>query len=216
MNFKSTLLIPALLASISVLCIQCSDEKSQNARIEPVTTSILATALSSLAVNLFQGLLGSLFKPSDYQDTVIFGRPMRIKMCGDACVQITDRGSSITSTGTGTTLQEALGDATKKIFDELLKRNLLSLHDLCVLHITFPHPNQAQCPGAIINPCDLLHPVLTTPTPCVNKVGDSYCNSNVHRCEDHLFQTFMHHNCWKACTNGLCNLNTGPVDPCKV
>lgn len=86
------------------------------------------------------------------------------------------------------------------MFDELLHKGLLSLHDLCDLHITFPHPNQEQCPGQSINPCNLIHPVITTKTPCVNKLGDSYCNSNVKRCDDHLYQTFMHHNCLKACT----------------
>ncbi len=65
---------------------------------------------------------------------------MRIKTCGEACVQITDRATGITETGTGNTMQEAMGDATKKMFDELLSRGILSLHDLCDLHITFPHP----------------------------------------------------------------------------
>jgi hypothetical protein len=30
---------------------------------------------------------------------------MRIKMCGDACVQMTDRGSGVTVVGTGTSAQ---------------------------------------------------------------------------------------------------------------
>ncbi len=60
--------------------------------------------------------------------------------------------------------KEAIGDATKKIFDELLKKGLLTLHDLCDLHIHFPHPDQQTCPGVEISPCDLIHPVLTTPS----------------------------------------------------
>ncbi len=60
--------------------------------------------------------------------------------------------------------KEAIGDATKKLFDDLLSKNLLSLHDLCDLHITFPHPDENMCPGFSINPCDLIHPVKTTPS----------------------------------------------------
>lgn len=37
--------------------------------------------------------------------TVIYGRSMRIKMCGDTCVQITDRASGITVVGTGSSAQ---------------------------------------------------------------------------------------------------------------
>lgn len=66
-------------------------------------------------------------------------------------------------TSTNYLIKEALGDVTKKMFDELISRNLLSLNDLCHLHIIFPHPNQAVCPGVQINPCDLIHPVKTTP-----------------------------------------------------
>ncbi|CAF0831446.1 unnamed protein product [Brachionus calyciflorus] len=210
---NKTFLLCVFICAIGI--IKCT-EQEKDVRLEPVTTSLLASALTSVAVNLFQGLLSHLFKPSDYQDTLIFDRSMRIKMCGETCVQITDRASSITTTGTGATLQEALGVATKNMFDELLIRNLLSLHDLCNLNIVFPHPNTLQCAGQVINPCDLLHPVLTTPTPCINKLGDIYCSSNAKRCGEHLYQSFMQMNCWKTCTNGTCTLNSGPVNPCKV
>ncbi len=75
------------------------------------------------------------------------------------------------------------------MFDELLTKNILSLHDLCDLHITFPHPSESNilkilfiflkrfffnmkiliqdqevCPGVQISPCDLIHPVKTTPS----------------------------------------------------
>ena len=72
---------------------------------------------------------------------------MRINICpaGNTpstqfCVTITDRASGHSHTGTGATNQEAIGEATKKIFDDLLTHDLLSLHDLCELHIVFPHP----------------------------------------------------------------------------
>lgn len=35
----------------------------------------------------------------------MYGRSMRIKMCGETCVQITDRASGITVVGTGSTAQ---------------------------------------------------------------------------------------------------------------
>ncbi len=60
--------------------------------------------------------------------------------------------------------KEALGDASKQMYEELLKEGQLSLYDLCDLHITFPHPDQQTCPGVNIDPCDLTHPVVTTPS----------------------------------------------------
>lgn len=88
----------------------------------------------------------------------MFNRMVRIKECGDNnCIQITDKQSGFMGKGTGSSKQEALGDATQQLFEELLQNNLLSLFDLCDLHITFPHPNQEQCKNVQINPCILLY-----------------------------------------------------------
>ena len=125
---------------------------------------------------------------------------MRLKMCGDACCQLTDRASGITEVGTGSNAQEAIGDATKKLFDELLTKNILSLNDLCDLHITFPHPDQTTCAGYQINPCDLIHPVVTTPVPCHNSHGDYYCEKYKSRCDIPTFHTFMRESCLKTCS----------------
>lgn len=137
--------------------------------------------------------------------TILYGRSMRIKMCNEdaTCVQITDRASGITEVGTGSNTQEAIGDASKKIFDELLSKNLLSLYDLCNLHITFPHPDQTTCPGFNINPCDLIHPVVTTPVPCHNQHGDVYCERYKSRCNEPVFHDFMRTHCLKTCSYAL-------------
>ena len=37
-------------------------------RIEPATTAMLVSALAPIAINLLQGLVGHIFKPSDFQD----------------------------------------------------------------------------------------------------------------------------------------------------
>lgn len=219
MNFKSILSVCVLATlAVSINCSKDSKKKSNevSARIEPATTAILVSALAPVVVNLLQGLVGHIFSPSDYQDTVIYGRSMRLKMCGEDCAQLTDRASGITEVGHGSNTQEALGDATKKMFDELISRNLLSLNDLCHLHITFPHPNQETCPGVIINPCDLYHPVKTTPTPCHNQHGDAYCERYSYRCDQPQFHTFMRQYCLKTCSKGTCSFDTAPVDPCKV
>jgi len=79
-------------------------------------------------------------------------------------------------------------------------KGLLSLQNLCDLNIHFPHPDQSTCPGVQISPCDLIHPVVTTKAPCKNLLGDSYCDKNVGRCFDHLYEAFMHHNCLKTCS----------------
>ena len=94
---------------------------------------MLVSALAPVAINLISGLFGSLFSPADFQDvkynlftmntelyfnifkTIIYGRSMRIKMCGDTCVQITDRASGITCVGSGSTQPEAIGEATQKM-----------------------------------------------------------------------------------------------------
>lgn len=47
---------------------------------------------------------------------------------------------------------------------------------------------------------DLIHPVITTPTPCVDKLIGSYCTTNMNRCGVALYQTFMLENCFKTCT----------------
>jgi hypothetical protein len=91
---------------------------------------------------------------------------MKVKVCTDAkfCIQITDQYTGIVSTGTGESYQEALGAATRDIYEELLQDGQLSVYDLCELHMSFPHPDQDNCSDVKINPCDLLHPVDTTPS----------------------------------------------------
>ena len=79
---------------------------------------------------------------------------VRVKQCGENnCIEITDKQTGLVGRGTGSSSQEALGDATQQLFEELLEKGHLSLFDLCELHITFPHPNKDQCPGVEINPC---------------------------------------------------------------
>ncbi len=91
---------------------------------------------------------------------------MKVKVCSDSefCIQITDEYTGIVSTGNGQSYQEALGSATKDIYEELLQDGQLSLYDLCELHMRFPHPDQDNCSNIEINPCDLLSPVVTTPS----------------------------------------------------
>ena len=37
-------------------------------RVEPATTALLVSALAPIAINLLQGLVGHIVKPSDFQD----------------------------------------------------------------------------------------------------------------------------------------------------
>lgn len=202
--------------ALSTECSRPDDKKSSELipKIEPVTTSLLVSALLPVAINALSGLWGFLTKPSDFQDTIIFGRSMRIKMCGETCAQITDRASGLTEVGMGDTVQGAIGDATKKLFDELLTKDLISLHDLCDLHITFPHPDQNTCPGFQINPCDLIHPVATTPVPCHNQHGDVYCERYKSRCDIPNYHSFMRQYCLKTCSAGTCSFDDTPKNPC--
>lgn len=71
---------------------------------------------------------------------------MKVKICeeSDFCIEITDEWSGVITTGTGKSYQEAIGDATKQMYEELLKKGKLSLQDLCDLHIVFPHPGSTE------------------------------------------------------------------------
>lgn len=90
---------------------------------------------------------------------------MRVDLCEKSgkCIKITDKATGISATGTGANQQEAIADVSKKLFGKLISLGILSMWDLCYQFIVFPHPNQTLCPGVTINPCDLIHPVETTP-----------------------------------------------------
>merc|ERR1712122_74211 len=220
MNFKTTLCVFVLTAVI--LSIDCSKKDKESTdvsnKIEPATTTLIVTALAPVVINALTGLFQHLTKPSDTQDTIIFGRSMRLKICNEeaTCVQLTDRASGLSEVGTGSNTQEATGDATKKLFDDLLTKNILSLHDLCDLHIFFPHPDQNTCPGVQINPCDLIHPVATTPVPCHDKHGSKYCQRNKKKCDEPVYHTFMREQCLYTCSGGTCSFDNKPVNPCVL
>jgi hypothetical protein len=61
----------AVLAALSVYALASKVEQSSDKpqkKTDPATGAMLASALVPIATNLLQGLLGALFKPSDYQD----------------------------------------------------------------------------------------------------------------------------------------------------
>jgi hypothetical protein len=183
------------------------------ARIEPVTTTLIVSALAPLVLNLFTGLLGSLLnKPNDIEERVIYGRPMQIKLCGEEnCLQMLDKGSGLTAVGKGDTVQHALGDATSAMLTILLEKKLLSMHDLCREHIHFPHPDKENCPGVEINTCELSKPILPTPG-CFDHFGDKYCKNMAAHCKDTMYATFMMSNCYKTCTDNCYKPPPGPCD----
>ena len=205
----------ALFGALAAICVATNEvNQAQESRIDPVTGTMLAAALVPIVTNMLSGFLGFLFKPSDFHDTVVYGRGMRIQLCSKenaGCIQLTDRATGISFVGTGSTTQEAVGDATKKMFDELLTRNLLSLHDLCSQSLVFPHPSP-DCQGYWLNPCELA--VAPAPTQCKNKMGDSYCLRYATHCNHPTMESYYWDNCFKTCSNGFCRKPN--QDPCKV
>ncbi|CAF1067477.1 unnamed protein product [Adineta ricciae] len=191
-------------------------ENEAEGRIEPVTTSLIVSALAPVVLNLFSGLLGNLFsKPNDIEERVIYGRPMQVKLCGvDNCIQLLDKGSGLTTVGKGDTVQHALGDAVGAMLTTLLEKRLLSMHDLCREHIHFPHPDTQNCPGVEINTCELSKPVVPAP-PCVDSHGAAYCKKMQSHCSESMYSTFMMHNCYKTCTNNCYKAPPGPCDYAK-
>ncbi|CAF0771349.1 unnamed protein product [Didymodactylos carnosus] len=196
-----------------------NDDRVPTARIEPVTMTALASILAPIALNFFTGVLGSLFnKPNDVEERVVYGRPMQVKLCGaENCLQLLDRDSGYTTVGKGDNMQHALGDAMQAMFNYLLQRNLLSLHDLCREHIHFPHPDQENCPGVEVNTCELSKPIIAEQSyllaPCMDQHGAKYCKQMQSHCTDSMYSTFMLDNCYKTCTN---NCYKPPPLPCAV
>ncbi|CAF1331523.1 unnamed protein product [Adineta steineri] len=182
-------------------------------RIEPVTTTLIVSALAPVVLNLFTGLLGNLFnKPNDIEERVIYGRPMQVKLCGvENCIQVLDKGSGITTVGKGDNVQHALGDAVGAMLTSLLERNLLSMHDLCREHIHFPHPDRENCPNVEINTCELSKPVLPQPV-CMDSHGAAYCKKMKSHCNESMYAEFMKHNCYKTCSNDCAKPPQGPCD----
>ncbi|CAF2823694.1 unnamed protein product [Rotaria sp. Silwood2] len=218
--YSSFIFAIILIAGSKVQCASSYSSKylakKRNApegRIEPVTTSLIVSALAPVVLNLFTGLLGNLFnKPNDTEQRVIYGRPMQVKLCGDAnCMQLLDKGSGITTVGKGDTVQHALGDAVGAMLTALLERNLLSMHDLCREHIHFPHPDKENCPHVEINTCELSKPVLPQ-SACMDTHGDKYCSNMKNYCKDTMFATFMMANCYKTCTDNCYKPPPGPCD----
>jgi len=191
-----------------------NDDRVPSARIEPVTMTLLASVLVPVAMSFFTGLFNSIVnKPNDVEERVVYGRPMQVKLCGaENCVQLLDRGSGYTTVGKGDNMQHALGDAMQAMFNILLQRNLLSLHDLCREHIHFPHPDKENCPGVEVNTCELSKPVIPDP-PCMDQHGAKYCKQMQPHCADSMYSTFMLENCYKTCTN---NCYKAPSHPCAL
>jgi len=196
--------------------VQLDDnELVAQARIEPVTTALVA-ALLPVAISALGGFITNLFnKPNNTEERVIYGRPMQVKLCGaENCCQLLDKGSGLTTVGKGDNMQHALGDAMQAMFNILLQRKLLSMHDLCREHIHFPHPDKENCPGVEINTCDLSKPIIAKP-PCMDQHGDKYCKQMQSHCIDSMYATFMMQNCYKTCTNNCYQAAPGPchVEP---
>jgi lipoprotein signal peptidase len=61
----STFLLSACLISNGILATTI---KKQESRLEPITTTALASLLAPAITNVITGLFGSLFTPNDYHD----------------------------------------------------------------------------------------------------------------------------------------------------
>lgn len=65
----SAFLLSACLITNGILATAVEKQES---RIEPITTTALASLLAPAITNVITGLFGSLFKPNDYHDVFIF------------------------------------------------------------------------------------------------------------------------------------------------